>query len=450
MTYQSGDANSNNVLEVTEAWTYEATNTATVGQYANTGYVEAEDPIGETVEDDDPSHYFGTSVLVTIGDIVWQDTDRDGVHDENLDEAGINDAVVNLYRIIGNETQFVASATTGPGPGGINGWYLFENYPVGTYVVEVDRNTVSIPNPTTPMSYTLILAGGEVNLTADFGFIGLETAVTLAGFEVSRSDEGAMITWETGVEARNLGYFVYRSTSLEGEAIQVGEFIEAEGNESGATYQIVDPDAEPGTAYYYWLEDIDWDLNRVLNGPAVLDNGNEEPITGTIATFSATGEGMYSISAVDLAAYARTELGLADIDIVIDGLTVPAYEENSTLLIYVPAGATTIELSANGGSPMAHANGAPQPGIVNKWTGNADESGLSPMIADGQIRHSLFDVSSEAVWVLDVTDPFAPVVLDHVVTVENGTSYMTYFSYNTGSANDLVAIESDTVKALQP
>ena len=55
------------VLEPGETW--EITHTGTVvaaGQYANIGTVEAEDPNGDTVEDTDPSHYFGINPELTL------------------------------------------------------------------------------------------------------------------------------------------------------------------------------------------------------------------------------------------------------------------------------------------------------------------------------------------------------------------------------------------------
>ncbi len=70
--YVSGDTNGDNILQVTEVWTYQATGTAIEGQYENISRVEG-DPVDENgnpiigindqplppVNDEDPSHYFG-------------------------------------------------------------------------------------------------------------------------------------------------------------------------------------------------------------------------------------------------------------------------------------------------------------------------------------------------------------------------------------------------------
>jgi hypothetical protein len=57
--YVSGDTNSDNVLQVGEVWTYQATGIAVAGQYANIGIVVGTPPSGPNVTDSDPSHYFG-------------------------------------------------------------------------------------------------------------------------------------------------------------------------------------------------------------------------------------------------------------------------------------------------------------------------------------------------------------------------------------------------------
>ncbi|WP_049890919.1 DUF7507 domain-containing protein [Methanohalobium evestigatum] len=56
--YQSGDTNGDDVLQLNETWIYEATGTVKEGQYENVGDVSG-DYAGQTVVDDDPSHYIG-------------------------------------------------------------------------------------------------------------------------------------------------------------------------------------------------------------------------------------------------------------------------------------------------------------------------------------------------------------------------------------------------------
>ncbi|MCL4205900.1 MAG: DUF4347 domain-containing protein, partial [Pirellulaceae bacterium] len=58
--YVSGDANNDNILDLNETWTYQATGTAVAGQYANLGTATGTPPVGDPVSDSDPSHYFGS------------------------------------------------------------------------------------------------------------------------------------------------------------------------------------------------------------------------------------------------------------------------------------------------------------------------------------------------------------------------------------------------------
>ncbi|MDH3306032.1 MAG: choice-of-anchor E domain-containing protein [Acidimicrobiia bacterium] len=62
----SGDANTNGILETTETWTYSTAGVATLGQYANIGDVVGSPLVGDPVTDDDPSHYFGSAPSIHI------------------------------------------------------------------------------------------------------------------------------------------------------------------------------------------------------------------------------------------------------------------------------------------------------------------------------------------------------------------------------------------------
>jgi hypothetical protein len=57
--FVGGDVNANNLLDPGEAWVYQATGVAIVGQYGNLATATGTDPLGQTRTDTDPSHYFG-------------------------------------------------------------------------------------------------------------------------------------------------------------------------------------------------------------------------------------------------------------------------------------------------------------------------------------------------------------------------------------------------------
>jgi uncharacterized repeat protein (TIGR01451 family) len=76
--YNIGDVNQNNILDVGEAWTYEATDIAAPGQYANTGTAQGQYN-STPVTDTDESHYFGGNPGIHIEKLVnGEDIDHPG------------------------------------------------------------------------------------------------------------------------------------------------------------------------------------------------------------------------------------------------------------------------------------------------------------------------------------------------------------------------------------
>jgi uncharacterized repeat protein (TIGR01451 family) len=68
-----------------------------------------------------------TPALSSIGDLVWNDVDKDGIQDQN--ENGIEGVTVNLYKL--GETVALGSTQTDP-----NGLYIFDSLEPGEYLVE--------------------------------------------------------------------------------------------------------------------------------------------------------------------------------------------------------------------------------------------------------------------------------------------------------------------------
>jgi hypothetical protein len=83
-------------------------------------------------------------------------------------------------------------------------------------------------------------------------------AVTLVYFRGSSTPNGVFLEWETASELDNLGFYVYRSTSQNGNYVQVSEFIPTSGDPLlGGYYQFTDTDVVDGSTYWYKLETLD-------------------------------------------------------------------------------------------------------------------------------------------------------------------------------------------------
>jgi hypothetical protein len=75
------------------------------------------------------------------------------------------------------------------------------------------------------------------------------------------------INWDTATEVNTAGFNIYRTTSPDGEFVQINQpegLIPGEGTAvSGAVYSFIDQDVEANTTYYYLLEEVEY--NQTVN-----------------------------------------------------------------------------------------------------------------------------------------------------------------------------------------
>ncbi len=104
--------------------------------------------------------------------------------------------------------------------------------------------------------------------TFAFG-VPLPTAVELSSFEARGLDGAAELTWRTASELKNLGFHLYRATSIDGpyERITASVIPGLGSSPSGASYQYTDSGLVNGVTYYFKLEDIDTTGKTKLHGP---------------------------------------------------------------------------------------------------------------------------------------------------------------------------------------
>src|SRR6185369_4980753 len=112
----------------------------------------------------------------------------------------------------------------------------------------------------------------------------LPTACKLESFNASRSDDGVVLEWHTGLEVDNIGFNVYREIEagkpvrltphlVAGSALMVrrGTMLTA-----GLGYSWTDPDTKAGDSPRYWLEDLDISGQGTWSGPFWIDE-NRKP-----------------------------------------------------------------------------------------------------------------------------------------------------------------------------
>ncbi|MBN1261122.1 MAG: hypothetical protein JXB35_10615 [Anaerolineae bacterium] len=114
---------------------------------------------------------------------------------------------------------------------------------------------------------------------------GLEpTAVDLARFEAYIVDDHVRLVWETTREIDTLGFNLYRSDPLGGEAVQLNTALipsQSPGGGWGAEYTYDDGISIPGT-YHYALEEIDRHGTAHRYGPVTATLAEHPTAVGMI------------------------------------------------------------------------------------------------------------------------------------------------------------------------
>lgn len=114
--------------------------------------------------------------VVSVGNFVWFDTDRDGVHD--ADEQGISGVTVTLTKADGTPVTDIFGNPVATTTTDANGNYSFDNLPVGTYKVTVTTPSELVATTDTERSSISLSVDGASDLTLDFGFARVQIPVS--------------------------------------------------------------------------------------------------------------------------------------------------------------------------------------------------------------------------------------------------------------------------------
>lgn len=158
---------------------------------------------------------------VRVGDLVWVDTDGDGVQDPG--EPGIPGVVLELTHPDGTSVVDLLGRPVGPVTTDSSGRYLFGDLAPGRYVVTINRiasadalrgydptragvGTDRAADSSTWTVGSVTLVGGEEDLTLDFGFVPAATTtppgdgdVRLAIDKSAVDRTAGLITWQLTV-----------------------------------------------------------------------------------------------------------------------------------------------------------------------------------------------------------------------------------------------------------
>ncbi len=215
----------------------------------------------------------GIYIPASLGDKVFNDTDKDGVQDPG--EPGVSGIVVKL--LDGNGAT-IATTTTDA-----NGNYVFSGLMPGKpYIVEfgkpsgfdyspqqigTDPTKDSDANPATGRINPIVLGSGENNTTIDVGlFNATPTPVTLIDLSVRAVDRHVYVDWSTASEINNDRFEVERVRNI-------GETPELIATKKGfgttnirQKYGVIDYEPYTGESYYRVVQ-FDFDgKSEVLRG----------------------------------------------------------------------------------------------------------------------------------------------------------------------------------------
>ncbi|KAA3656069.1 MAG: T9SS C-terminal target domain-containing protein, partial [Calditrichaeota bacterium] len=93
--------------------------------------------------------------------------------------------------------------------------------------------------------------------------------VELTTFAAYSGAEGVVLEWSTATETENLGFFIYRSDTEDGEYVRISDdMIDGAGSAADEhSYSFVDVDVVAGNTYFYQLADVNYNGELTFHGP---------------------------------------------------------------------------------------------------------------------------------------------------------------------------------------
>jgi hypothetical protein len=213
----------------------------------------------------------------------WIDWNNDGDFGDTVDGASEH-IISNYYRTTDAEVARSFATPTSFG----NGYYYarFRICKTATACDSPDNTDTNVLN-------------GEIE---DYRWALGPTAVTLDSFSAAWQGSQVLVEWTTAQEIDTLGFNLWRSTSLDGDYMQVNEALIpsiSPGGVTGGSYSFTDSGVTPGSTYYYKLEELEVGGAHNWYGPAVLaEGGGSNPTAVTLSRFAAIGAAWWPVGAL--------------------------------------------------------------------------------------------------------------------------------------------------------
>jgi hypothetical protein len=323
----------------------------------------------------------------------------------------------------------------------------------------------SVADNQTGTATQVTISSDKNNPTLDPGFNVQPTPLPLRTFTATRADEGVFVRWQNSGESKNVGFNIYRSTSADGLKTRLNrDLLPALGNVEDGKHQLIDATADMATTYWYWLEDVIWQNQARLYGPAVVSDESNPLRNGTVlGTFGVTGTGasqVYRIRYTTLAAAGVPvdKVNAKNLQVWVNGAQVAAFasawngpmKKDDFFLFYMAAATKTAECEIRVGQNalrMEEVYAAPTDGAGKVWYSEARDGRIEFGAATNILRYLLTGFAKDdQVWLFDVTDAAAVKFLYDFARVNTGTESGLYLSHPAPDPAKYLAIGSSAVQ----
>ena len=234
--------------------------------------------------------YANVELVPSIGDYVWLDQNEDGIQNEDLNTAGINGVVVDLYNtdcasLLSSSVPFKSVTTSNHPSTGYPGYYRFDTIPDGNYCIKLSNANFATGQPLFSRGITQKDIGGDDNLDSDADAF-FSAGITMSDSTDLSLDFGLVqYVMDFGDAPSSYNTFSYENGPLHlipsSPNLYLGSTVDSELEASPSQYADGDGSDEDGVVV---LQRENWTV-----GNSVISEGNV--VSGGLLQIEVTGNG---------------------------------------------------------------------------------------------------------------------------------------------------------------